>query len=204
VFDHIYAEGIVIGDISLNASGYNIFYDVGDHFGGIYTPYTACIDIQADNNVSIGDMFAREDAYANQSLPGTAYPRITLNNTVSIATTNGSETQQGTYSRESGQIITLDDDATGTIASFDSTQYRAIIINYTIIRETAYRTGTIIFASSSSDSTGDLVYSDDYVENSQTGVNFSFTEAADVVTFSYTTTSTGLSASMSFSVTTLG
>ena len=204
VFDHIYAEGIVIGDISLNASGYNIFYDVGDHFGGIYTPYTACIDIQADNNVSIGDMFAREDAYANQSLPGTAYPRITLNNTVSIATTNGSETQQGTYSRESGQIITLDDDATGTIASFDSTQYRAISINYTIIRETAYRTGTIIFASSSSDSTGDLVYSDDYVENSQTGVNFSFTEAADVVTFSYTTTSTGLSASMSFSVTTLG
>ena len=201
LFDSIYAEGIVIGAVSLNATGHNIFYDVGDHFGGVTTPYTAVIDIQSDNNVSISDMFERADAYANSETPGTAYPRITLNNTQSIATTNGVQTQQGTYTRLSGVKTTLTDDDSGTVTTFNSTETGpAFSINYTVTRGTAYRTGTIMVAASTVDSTGDITYSEDFVENSNTGVSLGFTEAADIISFNYTTTSTGSDASLSYSI----
>lgn len=201
VFDNIYAEGIVFGDVSLNASGYNIFYDVGNHFGGTTTPYTAVIDIQSNNNVSIGDLFQRADAYAVASTPGTSYPRIALNDTASIATTNGVETQQGTYTRLSGAKTTLTDNNTGTVTTFNSTQTGpAFSINYTVTRGTAYRTGTIMVAASTVDSTGDITYSEDFVENSTTGVSFTFSEAANIVSFVYTTTSTGSNATLSYSI----
>ena len=200
LFDNIYSEGIIFGDVSLNASGHNIFYDVGDRFGGTTTPYTAIIDIQSDNNVSIADMFERSDSYSIETDPGTSYPRITLNDTASIATTNGIKTQQGTYERLSGAKATLTDDSTGTITTFNSSATSpALVINYMVIRGTAYRTGTIMVASSTVDSTGDINYTDDFVENSATGVSFSFTESSNVINFRYTTTSTGDNATISYS-----
>ena len=201
LFDQIYAEGIIFGDVSLNASGHNIFYDVGDRFGGTTTPYTAIIDIQSDNNVSIADMFERADAYSGSIDPGTSYPRITLNDTASIATTNGVQTQQGTYTRLSGTKTTLTDDDSGTVTTFNSTETGpAFSINYTVTRGTAYRTGTIMVAASTLDSTGDINYTDDFVENSSTGVSFEFTEAANIVSFVYATTSTGTNATLSYSI----
>jgi hypothetical protein len=205
LFDNIYAEGILFGDVSLNASGHNIFYDVGNHFGGTTTPYTAVIDIQSNNNVSISDMFERGDAYANAATPGTAYPRITLNDTQSIATTNGVQTQQGTYVRESGVAFNLVNDTSpaATIFSIDSTVVQAFSLNYTIIRDTGYRTGTILLASSTVDSTGDIEYTDDFVENSSVGVTFTFTESANQVSFQYTTTNTGANGTLTYSLTRL-
>lgn len=201
LFDNIYAEGIIIGDVSLNASAYNIFYDVGDHFGGVTTPYTAVIDIQSNNNISVGDMFERGDAYAGAENPGTSYPRVMLNDTQSIATTNGIQTQQGTYVRLSGAKATLTDNDTGTVTTFNSTETGpAFSINYTVTRGTAYRTGTIMVAASTVDSTGDINYTDDFVENNDTGVTFTFTESADIVSFVYTTTSTGDDATLSYSI----
>jgi hypothetical protein len=201
LFDNIYADGVVFGDVSLNATGHNIFYDVGNHFGGTTTPYTAVIDIQSNNNISISDMFERGDAYAGSETPGTAYPRITLNDTQSIATTNGVETQQGTYTRLSGVKITLTDDDSGTVTTFNSAETGpAFSINYTVTRGTAYRTGTIMVTASTVDSTGDITYSEDFVENSATGVSFGFTEAANIVSFVYATTSTGSNATLSYSI----
>ena len=201
LFDNIYADGVVFGDVSLNATGHNIFYDVGNHFGGTTTPYTAVIDIQSNNNLSIGDMFERADAYSNAATPGTAYPRITLNDTASIATTNGVQTQQGTYTRLSGAKTTLTDDDSGTVTTFNSTETGpAFSINYTVIRDTAYRTGTIMVAASTVDSTGDITYSEDLVENSNTGVSFNFTEVANIISFNYVTTSTGSNATLSYSI----
>ena len=201
LFDNIYAEGVVFGDVSLNATGHNIFYDVGNHFGGTTTPYTAVIDIQSNNNISISDMFERGDAYAGSETPGTAYPRITLNDTQSIATTNGVQTQQGTYTRLSGVKATLTNNNTGTVTTFNSVETGpAFSVNYTVTRDTGYRTGTIIVAASTLDSTGDITYSEDFVENSATGVSFNFTEAADIVSFNYTTTNTGTNATLSYSI----
>lgn len=201
LFDNIYAEGVVIGAVSLNATGHNIFYDVGDHFGGTTTPYTAVIDIQSNNNVSIGDMFERGDAYSNSIAPGTAYPRITLNNTQSIATTNGAITQQGTYARQSGTVATLVDNTVSatTIFTVNAVSITSFNINYAINRAGAYRTGVI---SVTSNGTGTLTYTDNYSENATTGIVLSVTQATNTISVKYTATSSGgNNASFSYSVT---
>ena len=190
----------VFGDVSLNATGHNIFYDVGNHFGGTTTPYTAVIDIQTSNNISIADMFERADDYSNSATPGTAYPRITLNNTQSIATTTGVQTEQGTYTRQSGQVFTLNDDDSGTIFSIDADYVSAFSLDYTIIRGTGFRTGTVLVAT---DGSGTLSSSDDYNENLDIGVTVSITQAGSTVSVDYTTTFTGDNASYRVSLTRL-
>ena len=55
-------------------------------------------------------------------------------------------------------------------------------------------------SASTVDSTGDITYSEDFVENSTTGVSFNFTETANVVNFNYTTTNTGTNATLSYSI----
>jgi hypothetical protein len=200
LFDNIYAEGVVFGDVSLNATGYNIFYGVGNHFGTTTAPYTAVINIQTSNNLSVGDMFERSDAYAGSATPGTAYPRITLNNTQSIATTNGSQTEQGTYSRQSGTIFTLYDDDSGTIFTVDASVVSAFSLDYTIVRGTGFRTGTVLVAT---DGSGAINSSDDFTQNLDTGVAITITQASNIVSIDYTTTSTGTDASYSVSLTRL-
>ena len=203
VFDNIYAEGVIFGDVSLNATGYNIFYDVGNHFGGTTTPYTAIIDIQTNNNLSIGDMFQRADGYSNNTNPGTAYPRITLNDTQSIATTNGVETQQGTYARQSGTVATLLDNTISatTIFTVNASDVTSFNVQYSIKRGTAYRTGVISVTSTGG---GILTYTDDFSENQTTGIVLSVTQSTNTVSIKYTATSSAsTNASFSYSVTNL-
>jgi hypothetical protein len=191
VFDNIYNEGIIIGAVSLNATGHNIFYDVGNHFAGSTSPATVIIDIQSDNNVSISDMFERGDAYVS------VYPRININNTLSIATTNGSQIQLGSYTRESGSTFILGD---GTVSAtpITSSAANAFSINYTITRATAYRTGTIMITNAATP-----VWTEDFVETASTGVVFSVTESSGVVTLNYTATATGTDGDLYYSITTL-
>ena len=198
VFDHIYAEGIKIGAVSLNASGHNIFYDVGNHFGGTTTPYTAVIDIQNSNNASINDMFERADSYALTTDPGTSYPRIVLNDTQSIATTNGVQLAMGTYVRESGNAFTLLDDDSGTIFTVDANVTKAFLVNYTIVRATGYRTGTILVATDSGAS--DLNYSDDFTQNLDIGVTLSVSQVSNTVSLDYSTSFTGINGSITYSI----
>jgi hypothetical protein len=196
-FDNIYNEGIIFGDVELNASGHNIFYNVGNHFAGASNPETVIIDIQSDNNVSISDLFERADAFA------TTYPRIAVGATTSIAITNSQKINIGQYVRETGTIETLLDN-TGSatnIFTVNGILIKAFSVNYTIVRGTSYRTGTLTVASSAADSTGDLSYSDDYVENNQTGINLTVTEASDTIRVQYTSTNTGSNATFTYSIT---
>ena len=198
-FDNIYAEGIIFGSnlvLAINASGHNIFYDVGNHFtGSTGTPFTSIISIQSNNNISISDLFERTDTFS------TTHPRVDLNNTVSIATTNGSQLSMGTYTRESGQRVTLVDDDTGTVFELNATRVRAFCVNYTIVRNFAYRTGTITVATDIGDSSLGITSSDDYVENNNTGIALSVDQSGDTVSFLYTATNTGTNATMTYSIT---
>lgn len=160
IFDTISHEGIVFGDISLNATGYNIFYDVGDAYQGVTNPVTSIIVFGGDNNVSIGDMFQRADSYA------IVYPRVNINDTLSIATTNGSQIQLGTKTVQSGLHATLIDNTTFGIAfvvnvSSTATSFK---IDYSMsqIDGTGNRTGTFLVSSLQG---GGISYSDDYVAN---------------------------------------
>ena len=199
MFDNVYAEGIIFGSnlvLAINASGHNIFYDVGNHFtGSTGTPAASIISIQSNNNISISDLFERTDTFA------TTYPRVDLNSTVSIATTNGSQMTMGSYNRETGQTSTLTDDDTGTVFELDATLIRAFSVNYTIVRNFSYRTGTIMVATDLGDSSIGITTNDDYIENNNTGITLTVDQAGDTVSLTYVATNAGTNATMTYSIT---
>ena len=221
-FDNIYAEGIVIVNVGLNCSAYNVFYDVGNHFLGTTNPYTAVIDMNGTNNVSVGDMFERTTQYSN----GVIHPRIKLNNLNGVAlgmnvsnitfyqnNSDGSGTPYnfanqltlGTYQRVSGIQDNLTvSGSVQTLFTFDANYIAAVKIDYTIITDSnnAVRTGTYTIVRSTSDSTGALASSDSGIENSATGVTFSVSEngSTSVISWRYITTNSG---TINYSVTKL-
>ena len=208
IFDNIYNEGIVITGATLNASAYNIFYDVGNIFLGIVT--TPVIDIDADNNISVGDLFERTTA------DSVSHPRIALNNTGSVVLgmnirgisyiidgaandTIANQMQLGEYTRTTGVADVLTDATTEDLFVVNTGLSDPIVafnIDYTITRSTSYRSGTMSIVSG----TG-FTYSDDYSENSSTGITLSAAEAGGNVTVSYTSSSTGDPGTIKYSIT---
>jgi hypothetical protein len=191
LFDNIYAQGVLVADATLCATGYNYFLDVGNHFNGVTNPATAIVEFETSNNISIADMFERADQYA------TVYKRVEINNTQSIATINGFQTQEGTLMRESGLLATLVNN-TSTPDTIETKPWDAFTFSYTITRSSTTRTGTITIANAGS---GALSWTDDYVQNASTGVTLSVTESGGIVSISYTTTNTGVDGSISYSFT---
>ena len=208
IFDNIYHEAIVITGATLNASAYNIFYDVGNIFLGIVT--RPVIDIDADNNISVGDLFERTTA------DSVSHPRIALNNTGSVVLgmnirgisyiidgaandTIANQMQLGEYTRTTGVADVLTDNTTEDLFVVNTGLSDPIVafnIDYTITRSTSYRSGTMSIVSG----TG-FTYSDDYSENSSTGITLSAAEAGGNVTVSYTSSSTGDPGTIKYSIT---
>jgi len=197
LFNNIYAEGIVFGEYSnLNASGHNIFYDVGNHFTGLTgTPYTSIIVLNNSNNVSISDLFSRSDADAE------TYPRVYADiATAFVANTNGSQIvlATGTYVRQSGSQTEIANNDTNTVTTISTDQVDVFTVNYTIVRNTAYRTGTMMI--SSVNGTGNPVWSDDFVQNADTGVILSVTQVDTIITLTYTSSNTGVAGTINYSI----
>jgi Pectate lyase superfamily protein len=178
LFDNIYAQGIEMGTISLNGTGHNIFYDVGNHFDGVLQPATTIIDIDGNNNVCIGDMFERGDAYVS------SFPRININSQQVIATTNGKEIEIGTFRRESGFSEVLVGNTSGATTIASST-LEAFSLNYSVIRGTNKRTGVITVAN---DLIGNIVYTDDFNQTAATGVVLTVINNAGTADIKYTST----------------
>jgi hypothetical protein len=205
-FDNIYAEGVVINNSSLNATGYNIFYEVGNHFQGYASPATPIIAIDADNNISVGDMFVRNAAQS------ATYPRIYLYNIsttsvpASIGVDSAARIQLGTYTRETGVTATLTPGITnGTLFTENTTVVKAFSMNYTIVRETSVRTGTMIIVNDADDSAGDgFSWTDDYVENSDPDVTVSVTDVGSTITVQYTCSLGRAAGKIYYSLTYLG
>jgi hypothetical protein len=208
IFDNIYHEAIVITGATLNASAYNIFYDVGNIFLDIVT--TPVIDIDADNNISVGDLFERTTA------DSISHPRIALNNTGSVVLgmnirgisyiidgaandTIANQMQLGEYTRTTGVADVLTDNTAEDLFVVNTGLSDPIVafnIDYTITRSTSYRSGTMSIISG----TG-FTYSDDYAENSSTGITLLAAQAGGNVTVSYTSSSTGDPGTIKYSIT---
>lgn len=202
VFDNIFYQGVLFEGVHLNSTGYNMFYDVGNEFNGVDYPITAVVEFESNNNVSVGDMFERTDAI----VADTGITRISINNLPSIATTNGSQIELGTYARRSGVSATLIDNTVSPLAvtSVDATINRAFKFDYTVVRNYAnVRTGTLTVVASTDGTGSNLVYDDTGVQNSDTGVTLSAVESGDVITILYTTTNTGEDATLNYSISTL-
>jgi hypothetical protein len=191
---------------------------VANHFNGTANPSTSVIKINANNNISVGDMFQRTDSYA------TTYPRIQLYNIttssvpVSIAFTNGASMQMGSWQRKSGQQTAIVNGATNqTLFTVNSDQpvsaggYTSFRMDYTLYRDTAathgVRTGTLLVCGSpGNDSAGEvIVYTDDYNENENCDVVLSVSEnGSDLITVSYSAASTGYNGTIYYSLSSVG
>ena len=168
IFDIIYAEGILIST-SLNATGYNIFYNVANSFNGVISPTNPIILFSAQDNVSIGDMFQRSAAYS------VTYPQVshTSNN---IVTTNGGQISLGTLTVQSGNQALLDDakPIATTIFTLDTNVATSFSIEYSITRYDGYRYGTFMVSSLATLLFQNITsYTDDFNENTDLGVNLS-------------------------------
>lgn len=194
IFDNIYEEGVYFYGVNMNATGYNIFYDVGNHFNGAGNPASSVMTIDSISNVSMGDMFERSLAQA------AVYPRIKLYNTTTgtipaaIAIDNSAQIQMGSFIRETGQQATITAGATNTTLFTVNTVFiKAFRMEYTIVVDTSVRTGTMTIVNDPDDSAGDTLQSmDDYVENSTTDVTLAVTDVAGTITVSYAAGRAGL------------
>jgi hypothetical protein len=191
-FNNIYQEGVIFDGVSNNMTGYNMFFDVGNHFGGnTGTPFTPVIDINQENNVSLGDMFTRSDGAAQ------TYPRIKLNGEPTIAIDNGKTLLLGSYQREAGLTVNLGDNITnGVLFTIDISNAKTFSFDYQIIRNLANRTGRFTVVAGVG-----LVYNDDYQENVDAGVIFAASQSTSTITVTYSTTATGTPALTSYSLT---
>ncbi len=211
-FDNIHSQGVIIDGVSLNATAYNTFYDVGNGFNGYAFPATSIIVFDAENNVSIGDMFVRD---TSQSM---TYPRIDLVSTTSIAlgmnitdieyyqdnvlppvAVQANQLALGRYQRTAGIRDDIRDDSTqANLVVIDTNLLKipAFKVDYTIVRNEFYRTGTMTVVSGQDGTPGTgFAYTDDYVENGETGVTLEATHnlsaVAPTVTISYLATGAG-------------
>ena len=193
-FDTIYARGIVF-EVERNATAQNTFGDVGNHFGGITQPFTSIIDFISANNISVGDIFDRTDQYA------TTYQRINLNGTASIGFTNGQQMAMGPYVRESGLTVSLTNNTTSPTTAFSYSELGiwSLGIDYNISRANTYRTGrlSIVLENGS----GALTYTDDFSENTSTGITLTVTQSGSEIFVKYISTNTGSAGSLTYSIT---
>lgn len=194
-FDNIYAQAIqFLTGVNLCSSMYNVFLNVGNNFNAITSPATTIVDFDNSNNLSVGDMFQRSSAYSG------TFARVALNNKASIGWESAEAIKQGTWTRETGQRATVSDNTTAALFTVDASASRAFQVNYTVVRDTKTKTGLFTVVASTDGSGGDLASNDTSVFNLDPGVALSAAEAASTVTVSYTSTATGLSGYIHWSV----
>ena len=215
MFDNIYAEGITIINCSLNATAYNTFYEVGNSFNGQTNPVTPVIDLDATNNVSVGDMFERKTSQSSD-----LHPRIALNNKNNIAlgmNVNNIELYQsnaisltlanqlsvGTYNRIAGIQDVVANNATANLAYVNGTYISSLRMDYTIVRADLRRTGQMVVVKGQAATGTGFAFTDDFVENGATGVTLIAAADGANVRISYTSTNT-VSGTINYSITNLG
>ena len=215
MFDNVYAEGIIIVNCSLNATAYNTFYEVGNSFNGQSNPVTPVIDLDATNNVSVGDMFERTTQFSTA-----LHPRIALNNKNNIAlgmNVNNIELYQsnvvdltlanqlsvGTYNRIAGIRDIVANNVTANLAYVNGTYINSLRMDYTIVRADLRRTGQMVVVKGQAATGTGFAFTDDFVENGATGVTLTAASDGANVRISYTSTNT-VSGTIDYSITNLG
>ena len=201
IFDDIMGQGIDINAVSMNISAFNAFYDVGNNFRGAGNPFSTIIDISNADNISIGDMFERNDTDT------VAYQRISMNENASTAFDLSKKIVLGTYAREVGKVATLSDNTAVATSIFtvDLTDTHTNVnigtfkMDYAIKRDGVVRTGSINIACDGG-APGSLTYNEAYNENAVSGVVFSVTQSATDVSVKYTSSNTGTNATLSYSL----
>jgi hypothetical protein len=164
---------------------------VGNHFQGTTNPATSVIDIQSNNNVSIGDMFERSDAFSN------THYRVDVNNTTSVGMDNTKQIQLGSYIRQNGVRFVLADNVSSATTILTDTN-SSFSIEYVITRAGAVRKGIITVTFNPV--ANNLNFVDDYVENISTGITLNVIQISTNALLQYNSTSTGTPGTLLYSV----
>jgi hypothetical protein len=184
LFDSIAQEGVIIDNVSNNMTGYNIFLDVATNFqGGNQTPTAPIISLAADNNVSVGDMFQRDEQFND------IQPRISVTAFKVFALDKGERYKFGVYQRNAGQESTLvPTDVAAIIFTVDANQMRGFTVQYRYRDQItgAGRFGTLnVMSADTDDSVGPLTYVDEYSENNPTGLVLDVIQSGTTVEIRY-------------------
>jgi hypothetical protein len=173
-------------------SAYNYFNEVGNTYNGAGNQTAPVIYYVGAGNYSIGDQFERNDT------DDLSQPRINIDNISNYAMVADNSVQYGAHRQEAGLAVTLSDNQSTTstgITLSDSKYTHGAIIDYSIVRGTTYRTGTLRIGHGTS-----VGYSDDFSEDSATGVTLTVAFSSNTSTINYATTSTGSNATMKYSI----
>jgi hypothetical protein len=203
LFDNISQEGVIIGAVENNMTGYNIFLDVATDFqGGNFTPVAPIININGDNNVSLGDMFERDEQF------NLIEPRIEINNKKVFALDKGERYKFGTYSQDAGAQVYLDLTGTATtVITIDTAQAEAFTMQYRFRDDLnlTTRMGTLqVVAQDGDDSSATLTYTDDYSENNPTGLVLSAVQSGTDINIQYTLGGVADGGTLKYSISYLG
>lgn len=127
-----------------------------------------------------------------------------FSNISALLSNTSSQLSQGTFTRLNGQtVILLDNKISSTpIFTIDTTLTPTFSFDYSIARSQTYRTGTVRVASAGLATVAYTAWSDSssFVQNASTGVTITVTQNLTTITVGYTTTSTGLTATLNYSV----
>jgi len=105
----------------------------------------------------------------------------------------------GTFTRQTGVQAALTNNVSGTVTTLNASVAQAFSINYTITRTTSYRSGTMTI--SSNNGSGNPVWTDDYVQNGDTGITLSATQTGTTITITYAANNSGNNGVINYSVT---
>ena len=108
----------------------------------------------------------------------------------------------GDYIVNAGTTATLANNATTeTVFTIDADSIPAFEVKYMIRRGVFTRTGTFIVVGSTDGTGGTLTTADALpLENGSTGVTFTVTESASTITFAYSSTTTGVTGTLYYSI----
>lgn len=194
-FNKIYDIGMNVYNIFGITSTNNYYGDVANANLGSGNPTNNIINFLGGDNQSSGDIFSRND------IDNAIFARVALNSSSNLFVLPHVGEQTGVFRTGPGVSVSLTDNTaspTTTGISFITTSADSYIIDYSIIRGTNTRTGTIKVAISS---TGQTLTDDSIEAASSTGVTFSLsTLSGTTVTLNYTTTSQGLNAAFRYVV----
>lgn len=185
-FDEIYGEGIYAPYLGTDAtnivSAFNTFKDVGNE-SIPYDPNTANTLIQSvvylggKNSYSIGDTFQERNVGST--------PVVNLYGRSSYAVMPGGMVQMGKQVASSGRDTLLLDDTSGTAGIIGyhvpGEGIKPIILEYSILRSTIQRIGSIKIATIGSN----VTFEDDYVETDNVGVTLTPTVSGDSIVLNY-------------------
>ena len=107
----------------------------------------------------------------------------------------------GDYIVNAGTTATIANNTTATFFTIDANAIPAFEVKYMIRRGVYTRTGTYIIVGSTDGTGGSLTTTDaNPVQNGSTGVTFNVSESASTISFGYTSTNTGITGTLYYSI----